>query len=84
MTCLVLLLNGRDILKFSFYSSGTTVCETKLSVCEIKLPHYAFVCPDEPKIFSPLLAVCSSQIVDMRSKKKLIPRKNRSPSMGDH
>ena len=30
--------DGRDILKFSFHSSGTTVCETKLS-------HHALVRP---------------------------------------
>ena len=30
--------DGRDILKFSFHSSGTTVCETKLS-------HHALVSP---------------------------------------
>ena len=30
--------DGRDILKFSFHSSGTTVCETKLS-------NHSFVCP---------------------------------------
>ena len=50
--------DGRGILKFSFHSSGTTVCETKLS-------HHALVHSGRIQNLLALLAVSSRQIVDM-------------------
>ena len=56
--------NGRDILKFSFFLLGQQFVKQNCPTTRLSVPA-------EFKIFSPLLAVCSSQIVDMRSWKKL-------------
>ena len=69
--------DGRNILKFSIHSSGTTVCETKL-------PHHALVRPGRTQN---LLALANRVFEPNRQyevlEKNYIPHKNRSPSIGD-
>ena len=69
--------DGWDILKFSFRSSGTTVCETKLS-------HHALVHPGRIQNHLALAShVFSAKSSMWGPRKSYIPHKNHSPSMGD-